>query len=141
MTIKALVALMLGALTLALAACAPGARTVPLTLTYDDFTRNKNQTVALSIHPRDTVEITIPSNPSTGYRWELGGISPQEVIAQGGDSEYVLPESQAPGAGGQEIWSFKALKRGPCTISLNYSQAWEGGTKNAWTLVVNVTVK
>jgi len=142
MKIKLIPTVMISVLALSLLACAPVAREVPLQLSYDDFTQNKNQTHNISgVHIGDVIKITLPSNATTGFRWGLAGISSVTVLAQDGESEYVLPESTALGAGGQEIWSFKALNRGTSTISLAYSQSWEGGTKSAWTFTGEVTIK
>jgi inhibitor of cysteine peptidase len=128
-------------LALVLVACAPAGREVPLQLTYDDFAAHQQLTRSLEVNTRDTVKITLPSNPTTGFRWELAGISDPAVLQQVGDSEYVLPDSQAIGAGGQEIWTFKVQKRGTSTVSLAYSQPWDGGTKGGWTIDVEVKVK
>ena len=128
-------------LALSLLACEPAGKEVPLQLTYDDFVPQKYLTRNIGANIGDVVKITLPSNPSTGFKWELAGISDLTVLKQDGDSEYVLPESSAPGAGGQEIWTFKVLKRGTSNISLAYSRPWEGGTKGEWTINVSISVK
>jgi inhibitor of cysteine peptidase len=128
--------------TLSLMACATASREVPFQLSADDFAKNKDQTLDIShAHIGDEIKITLPSNATTGFRWVLTGFSSEGVLAQDGDSEYVLPESTALGASGQEIWSFKTLKRGTTSIYLEYSQSWEGGAKKAWTFTAAVTVK
>lgn len=141
MKIKLTLAVIAIQLALSLAACAPAAREVTLQFSYDDFTQNKIQARTIGAHIGDTIKVTLPSNPTTGFRWELANISSTAMLAQDGESEYVLPESTAIGAGGQEIWSFKALKRGTVSVSLVYSQSWEGGTKGAWTFTGDVTVR
>jgi inhibitor of cysteine peptidase len=128
-------------LALSLAACAQANRQDSISLTYDDFTQSKSQSRPIEAHIGDTIVVTLPSNATTGYQWALAGISDKTVVAQEGKSQYVLPESTLIGAGGQEIWTFKTLKRGTSTISLEYSQAWQGGTKGAWTFTASVTVK
>jgi inhibitor of cysteine peptidase len=122
-------------------ACGQAGKEVAIQYTYDDFTQVKNQSRSIDAHIGDVIKITLPSNATSGFRWALANISDNTVLSQEGDSEYVLPESTALGAGGQEIWSFKALKRGTTTVSLAYSQAWEGGTKGAWTFTASVTVR
>jgi predicted secreted protein len=39
-----------------------------------------------------------------------------------------------------EFWTFKALMKGTSTISMEYSQPWDGGTKKAQTFSLTVTV-
>ena len=46
-----------------------------------------------------------------------------------------------PGTAGQEIWTFKALRPGTSTISMDYSRPWEGGEKGEWTFKLTVVVK
>jgi len=45
------------------------------------------------------------------------------------------------GAGGEEVWTFKALKAGTSKISMEYSQSWEGGMKAAETFALTVVVR
>ena len=129
-------------LALSLAACAQSGKQYNVSFTYDDFTRNKYQTLTIDdASAGDKITITLPSNGTTGFQWSLTGISDKTVVAQEGKSQYLTPKSTLAGAGGQEVWTFKALKTGTSTISLEYSQSWQGGTKGAWTFTANVTVK
>jgi inhibitor of cysteine peptidase len=141
MKIKLALAISICLLSLSLMSCAQTGRQVPLELTYDDFTQNKIQSRTINAHIGNTIEITLPSNATTGFQWAVAKISDSAVLSQEGKSQYVLPESTLAGAGGQEIWTFKALTRGSSTIYMEYSQAWQGGTKNAWTFTASVTVK
>jgi inhibitor of cysteine peptidase len=55
---------------------------------------------------------------------------------------YEAPEDiDMVGAPGKEIWTFKALKKGTSTISMEYSQPWPNGTKAAETFDLTVVVK
>ncbi|MCD6567992.1 MAG: protease inhibitor I42 family protein [Dehalococcoidia bacterium] len=45
------------------------------------------------------------------------------------------------GAPGKEVWTFEALEKGSSTISMEYSQPWEGGEKAAQTFSLTVVVK
>jgi predicted secreted protein len=129
-------------LALTLPACTTAAKEVTVQASYDDFTQNKNLTREVSrVKVGDVIEVTIASNPTTGFSWKLAGISEPAVLAQDGEPEYLPPESTLPGAGGQEVWTFKALQKGTSLISLEYSQPWEGGQKAAWTLAISVSVK
>jgi inhibitor of cysteine peptidase len=141
MKIKLILSVTVVILALSLLACGPAGKEVPLQVTYDDFVPQKYLTRNIVVNTRDVVKITLPSTPSTGFRWALTGISDPTVLKQDGDSEYVLPESTAIGAGGQEIWTFSVLKRGTSFISMAYSQSWQGGTKGEWTIKIEVQVK
>jgi len=87
----------------------------------------------------DSLVVTLDSNPSTGFSWSLAGISDGAVIEKVGN-EYRAPETQLIGAGGQEIWMFKALEKGSTTIELKYSRPWETGVEPAETFIVTVVV-
>ena len=141
MKIKLMLSVAIVILALVLPGCKPAGKDVPLQVTYDEFTQQKSLARNIVATARDTLKITLPSNPGTGFRWELAGISDPAVLTQDGDSEYVLPESAAVGATGREIWTFEPLKRGTSNISLAYSQPWEGGTKKEWSITIEVKIK
>jgi len=68
--------------------------------------------------------ITLESNPTTGYQWQLA----KEVngtILQFVGSEYKPSDSGLLGAGGKEIWTFKAMSSGTTKISMKYVRPWE----------------
>ena len=88
--------------------------------------------------------VTLCSNPTTGFRWdEEAQISDTGVLKQV-QHEFIGPESEPPpppGTPGQQVWSFRTLKEGTATVSLEYSRPWEGGEKGEWTYTLTVTVK
>lgn len=56
--------------------------------------------------------MTLVSDRTTAFRWpDLGKIADQTTLKQVGH-EFVPPKSDAPGAAGKEILTFKALKQG-----------------------------
>ena len=55
--------------------------------------------------------------------------------------KYVPPGTDVPGVAGKEERVFKTLKRGSTSISMEYSQPWEGGIKAEWTFDLNVSVR
>ena len=89
-----------------------------------------------------SVIVTLESNPgSTGFEWGSAEISDETVLQQV-DQRYEAPEEGSMiGAPGKEIWTFKGLKKGESSISMEYSQPWEGGTKAAETFELTVVVK
>jgi inhibitor of cysteine peptidase len=142
MKTKLILLITIAILSLSILACVPEGKEIPLEFTYDNFVKQKNVSQNITgAQVGNLVKITLPSNPSTGFKWVLGSISDTTILSQEGQSQYVLPETPAPGAGGQEIWTFKVLKRGTVTVSMAYSQPWEGGTKAEWTLSVEIKVR
>jgi len=90
----------------------------------------------------DSFTVTLCSNATTGFKWsESAKISDPAVVQQIGH-EFVSPKAKGVvGAAGKEVWTFKALKKGTSTISLEYSRPWEGGEKGEWTFNLTVVVK
>jgi len=71
--------------------------------------------------------VTLESNPSTGYRWELLENN-DSVLKQFGEAEFkpsVTSEPPMVGAGGWEIFRFKAVSAGQITLELVYHRSWE----------------
>jgi len=109
--------------------------------------KGQHFTWEVEVNAGDEVTVTLCSNPTTGFQWtELAQISNETVLKQT-DHKFVPPPKGAgdtpppPGTPGEEVWTFKALKKGESTISIEYSQPWEGGLKGEWTFLATVTVK
>ena len=118
---------------LSLLACA----TTPQPVSVDDSYSGKEVQIATG----GSLVVTLESNVTTGFKWELSGVTDQTVLQQDGEPEYVPPAASALGAGGTEVWTFKALKAGTSTISMAYSRPWERGEKGVNTFNLTVVVK
>jgi beta-N-acetylhexosaminidase len=97
----------------------PGSGSAPAA----QLTINENNSgETLTLYPGDIMELTLESNPSTGYAWQgdlnIAGVL--EVIEHGFKSRGVLP-----GAPGEEYWLLKAAGPGSGSLSLEYSRSWE----------------
>ncbi len=68
--------------------------------------------------------ITLASNVTTGYHWELAEPLDEAMVQLVG-SEYQAPETRRVGAGGQEVWTFRAVGPGQTSINLKYVRPWE----------------
>ena len=123
---------------LCLFGCSPGGSVAPSEVSVDESATGKTVKIAVA----GTLMVTLESNATTGFQWELASISDQTVLEQV-DHQFVSPpeDTGMVGAPGKEVWTFKALKEGSSTISMEYSQPWEGGTKAAETFSLTVVVK
>ena len=96
-------------------------------------------TEQLSVPVGSDFVVTLCSNPSTGFSWEEptwdgdAGIELESSAAQG--------VGGMPGAAGDQAFTFATTDLGTSQIQFVYSQPWEGGTKGAWTLDLDVTVE
>jgi predicted secreted protein len=86
--------------------------------------------------------VTLESNPTTGYRWEQ--VENQEsILEQMGEAEFKPSDTGEPpliGAGGWEIFRFKAISAGRMTLQLVYHRPWEEGVEPVKTFSIQVVV-
>jgi len=69
-------------------------------------------------------KITLASNRTTGYKWDLAKPLDAKLLALV-TNEYVRPNPQLIGGGGNEVWTFKAVSEGKTEIALKYIRPWE----------------
>jgi len=116
-------------------------RDVKVELGYEDFTKQPQYSGSVKIGSGGELTVVLFSNPTTGCCWsELAQISDQAVLQQT-DHKFLPPESNQTGAGGKEVWTFKALRPGMSTVYLEYGRPWEGGEKKVWTFNLTVLVE
>lgn len=72
----------------------------------------------------DTITITLDSNVTTGFQWNLV-TEPDGAVAKLVSSEYVPPEDGLIGEGGVEIWTFEAVAPGETDLGLSYFRPFE----------------
>ncbi|MDI6761179.1 MAG: protease inhibitor I42 family protein [Candidatus Brocadiaceae bacterium] len=87
---------------------------------------------------RDFV-ITLESNRTTGYQWQLAQPLDGTVVELVG-SEYKAGESKLIGSGGSEVWTFRAVGAGKTRIAFKYTRPWEKDAPPAREVSVNVVV-
>jgi inhibitor of cysteine peptidase len=80
----------------------------------------------ITVKSGDLVTLTLASNPTTGYSWQVMDID-KAVLVQNGEPEYKQsPSSEGlAGAGGTEIFQFKVVGSGETTLNLGYMRPWE----------------
>lgn len=117
-----------------------GPKTTTIAVSYDDLLNQKTVTRDVELAVGDTLQISLGSNASTGYRWNPDlQISDPAVLAQAGH-EVITPKGAPPGAPGSEVWALQATGRGAATVTGSYSRPWPGGEKDGWTFTAKVTV-
>ena len=89
-----------------------------------ESSNKENASDRLEVTAGQEFSVTLASNATTGYHWELA--SPlNEAMVQLVASEYKNPETRLVGVGGQEIWTFRAIGQGHTLINLKYVRPWE----------------
>ena len=69
----------------------------------------------IEVQAGEMIHIVVDSNPSTGYHWEIVGELNGVEFAS---TEYTADEPVAPGSGGVDVWTFKAVSAGQVQITL-----------------------
>lgn len=88
-----------------------------------------------------SVLITLRSNPTTGFRWQVQDAAPG-VLRSLGPEVYSNPEdSGLVGSAGQSSWRFAAANPGGGRLLLVYRQPWEPNVAPAQTFECQVTVE
>jgi inhibitor of cysteine peptidase len=105
----------LAALVLATAATPAPAVTVRLGATTNAAS------VELAVGQR--LDVRLAANPTTGYRWTatLRGA----VLAANGSPAYVPAGSGLLGAGGTDVFSYRAVAPGTAHLAFAYARSWE----------------
>jgi len=143
MKLKLILVGVMAAISLSLFACSPTPKQASVEVSCDDFMKLQHISEEVEVAVDSSLTVTLCSNPTTGFQWESPQITDQTVLEQV-DHKLVMPESEPPpppGTPGQEVWTFKALREGTSTISMEYSRPWEGGEKGAWKFDLTVVVK
>jgi inhibitor of cysteine peptidase len=84
--------------------------------------------------------LTLESNRTTGYQWQLAK-SPDENVVQLVGNRYEVPDTRLIGAGGREVWTFKAVGKGNTEIHLKYVRPWETDVPPVKEAVFSVVVE
>jgi len=72
--------------------------------------------------------ITMDSNPTTGYSWQLAKPIDGKMLKFLGSKYYAdKADPEMVGVGGEERWAFRALKCGRTRIFFKYVRSWEKG--------------
>ena len=142
------VALLLGILLIAGIACGgtsgsptPTPTTTPAHTTVNVNASNSGGQVNMSVG--DLLIVTLDSNKTTGFSWNISTISNTGIIKKVSD-EYITPPQTDPpmtGRGGYEKWTFEATAAGTANISMKYFQPWDTAAEPAANFSITVNVK
>ena len=78
----------------------------------------------LEIGKGEPLTITLDANPTTGFEWQLAAPLDDKVMKLIGHT-FRPTDSAREGAGGTDVWTFKAIGTGSTTIMLEYRRPWE----------------
>jgi len=96
----------------------------------------KDNDSTVSLIAGQSLIITLASNPSTGYSWNIVSIDPA-LLKQVGEKEY-KQESDRKGGGGHTIFRFRGTGKGKLSLKLAYYQGWEKNSSYEKTFTVTI---
>ena len=97
-----------------------------LTISLFSCNTQKNIKADYNVNKNETFEISLKSNPTTGYSWKW--IKNQSINLVDSVSSTYVPikvKEGIVGSGGNEIWKFKAKSSGIDTLKFEYQRSWE----------------
>lgn len=83
--------------------------------------------------------LKLPSNPTTGYDWEIVSIDPS-IIKQSGEMSY-KSDSNLAGSGGVDTWTFEGGSSGTTRLILVYHRSWEKDVEPLQVFNLDIVVK
>ena len=83
----------------------------------------KDNDRTVDIHPGETVQISLPENATTGYRWEIDRYDEAVIKMLATEPHYM---DSAVGSGGTVAFIFQGKKTGIGEIALKHWRSWEG---------------
>ena len=120
---KIIVAGLVGIVVLSLLACSPTPvepAEVRVACDYESFMLQNHINHEVEIAAGGELTATLYSNPTTGFQWTAQAhISDPGVLKQI-SHEFIPPDEAIPKAGGREVWTFKAIKKGTSIVSMEY---------------------
>lgn len=84
----------------------------------------------LSLNVGQTLIVALPSNPATGYRWQLQEAS-AELLKSLGPEVFSTQDNSLIGGDGISTWRFVAQEAGNGQLLLAYQRPWEADAEPA----------
>lgn len=86
---------------------------------------NERDCKPLALHQGQELVLMLPSNPTTGFRWEMRNAA-SNLLRSLGPEVYANPEnSDLVGGAGQSTWRFRVIASGEAHLQLVYRRPWE----------------
>lgn len=108
---------------------------------HDALTLEKTSQCPVTLVSGQNLTLSLPSNPSTGYRWLLQNPA-AGILRSLGPEVYSHPEDAGVvGSAGQSVWRFQAQAEGEGHLLLVYQQPWAPEVRPVQTFDCAITVK
>jgi inhibitor of cysteine peptidase len=110
-------------------------------ISLDEFAAQNTILKYVEMLNSEIIIVKLGSNPSTGYTWSEAAITHPDVIKQISRNYEEPANTGVVGAGGTEVWVFKAADTGLAMIKMTYSRPGESGGAGIYNVTVNINVR
>lgn len=93
---------------------------------------------SIALRVGDTLEVTLPGNPTTGFQWSVGA-GDEAILQLRGEPEFAAA-GEALGGGGSVTMRFAAVGAGDLQLQLVYRRPFEPDAPPEQTFEVRVSV-
>ncbi|MEM8549962.1 MAG: protease inhibitor I42 family protein [Verrucomicrobiota bacterium] len=98
----------------------------------------------LNLRVGDTLNVSLPQNPTTGYSWNSIGVMDGVLTRQGNAQTKSLTTDgnnpQLIGAPSETVWTYQATEAGEAKLEYEYVRSWEKNTQPSKVFTVKVIV-
>ena len=94
---------------------------VPMNIEIDEI--NGTESLSIQLKVGETLQLSLRSNPTTGYGWVVGEHSDSVTI----ESKYIpdYNDKMITGAGGKEVFKISCSEPGEYVLQFDYERPWE----------------
>lgn len=101
----------------------------------------KQSQCPISLQAGQQLILSLPSNPTTGYRWTVQEDAAVVLKALGPEVYSAAEDSDLVGGDGTSTWRFQATEPGEAQLLLTYAQPWDSSAAPADTLDCQIRVR
>ncbi len=101
---------------------------------------NDDADCPVTLQRGQTLIVTLPSNPTTGYRWDIRDLSTEQLKSLGPEV-FSSPKTDLIGGDGLSTWRFEAADTGTGRVLLTYQRPWEADAEPAGLFDCRVEVR
>jgi inhibitor of cysteine peptidase len=85
---------------------------------------NNDTDCPLTLQQGQMLILSLPSNPTSGYRWNMREVSTEQLKSLGPEV-FSSPKTDLIGGDGLSTWRFEAAEAGSGRLYLAYQRPWE----------------
>ena len=93
-----------------------------------------------TLYADETLLIRVAGNPTTGYSWEITGITDPTILVPQGDIEYEPANPGLLGSPGTFLIRVSGVREGQATLELTYRRPWEKNKPALRTVSIDIHV-